>query len=826
VLSSWHEHHQGSGDVAIELPTGAGKTLVGGTIGEFRRRTSRERVAYLCPTRQLAGHTAKLLTSYGIPNVLLIGPAASWNAADRARYTGAQAVAVSVYHHVFNSNPALDDAQVLLLDDAHAAEQAVAGPWSVRIDRDDVAYHDVLSLLVDALDPLVVDRLRAENPEGRFQSYTYLASPLGISARVSELEAALETAATTGGISRSAMYALKQVRGRLDRCLVYVSRRSLLFRPLVTPTAVHAAFDAPRQRLYMSATLGAGGELERSFGRRRIGRIPAPKGWDKQGTGRRFYCFPEITTDLSRAPDEVPAWVRGLVAKHGRAIILTPDDRTANRIRETIVPAGVPVLGSEDVEDDLTVFTSKPRAVLLLTNRYDGIDLPNDDCRLVVIAGLPARGDLQERFLHSTLGALEVLEERMRARFVQGAGRATRNAKDYATVLVLGDELLNYITKQEVQAALYPEAQAELAFGYEESLNNSSDGLLEDLDEFTAQTAAWADANRSIVADRETHTIVPPLGTERLAKAAKHEVLAWQAVWQGEWDRALEAARLVLDALQGEPRVQRYAALWNYLASCWARRLADQTGDSDLRIQADRYFGAARAAGRGTTWLDHLAAPADDRSPTSQKPEIDEIDRTAIDAIAATFQRINRSFDATITAARSGLAGREAGAFEEGLVVLGRLCGATSEPESGGTAAPDAAWRFGECCWVSWEAKSEANPDGELAVNDVRQAGSHLRYMSQQHNQAIPTGSISFIVTPQATTHPTARAVAEAHLHQLRPQDVLDLFDRLVRAWRSIRSTGSSFGQTFAALRTEEALPSQWSLKLTSNPVAPQPDDQ
>ena len=40
-------------DVALQLPTGSGKTLVGLLIAEWRRRKYRERVVYLCPTRQL-----------------------------------------------------------------------------------------------------------------------------------------------------------------------------------------------------------------------------------------------------------------------------------------------------------------------------------------------------------------------------------------------------------------------------------------------------------------------------------------------------------------------------------------------------------------------------------------------------------------------------------------------------------------------------------------------------------------------------------------------------------------------------------------------------
>ena len=40
-------------DVALQLPTGSGKTLVGLLIAEWRRRKFNERVVYLCPTKQL-----------------------------------------------------------------------------------------------------------------------------------------------------------------------------------------------------------------------------------------------------------------------------------------------------------------------------------------------------------------------------------------------------------------------------------------------------------------------------------------------------------------------------------------------------------------------------------------------------------------------------------------------------------------------------------------------------------------------------------------------------------------------------------------------------
>lgn len=53
LLDKYHQSLLSKKDVAVELPTGSGKTLVGMLMGEYRRRALGERVAFLCPNKQL-----------------------------------------------------------------------------------------------------------------------------------------------------------------------------------------------------------------------------------------------------------------------------------------------------------------------------------------------------------------------------------------------------------------------------------------------------------------------------------------------------------------------------------------------------------------------------------------------------------------------------------------------------------------------------------------------------------------------------------------------------------------------------------------------------
>ncbi len=831
VLRAWHGEHIDKKDVAIELPTGAGKTLVGGLVADFLRRRDKKPVAYLCPNNLLARQTADKLNEYGVPTVLLIGNVASWNQGDRARYNMADAVAVSVYSHVFNSNPALNTAELLVLDDAHAAEGYVASPWKLEITRSThpSAYQDVVSALGGTLDPLVHARL-STNPDGSSDRTVYLASPVGVAANAQLIEQVLDTAVAGEKVSSSASHAWRYLRDHVDRCLVYVSARQLLVRPLIAPTLEHQAFDAPARRVYMSATLGSGGELERAFGRHAIKRIPIPKGWENQGTGRRFFAFPEFTSDLSADQDKTDAFVSALIAKEGRALVLSPDENTAEKFISKRIPAGHTVLRAAHVNDDLKPFTSVPAAALVLANRYDGIDLPGKDCRLVILDGLPIGSDLQEQFLHYSVGAVTVLQERVRARIMQGSGRATRNARDYATVLLLRADLISHLTNPDVQKAMHPEVQAELDFGLRNSMSDgtTSTDLLELLEKFDEHGPEWAAADASIAEERDGYQRVMPPGTDVLQSTVKYEVAAWEEIWTGQWDRALPAIREVLDRLTAAGTAKRYAALWHYLGFVTARRLATQTGNNTLNDTADGYYQAARQAARGTAWASTMTTPSE-QNITSPPPSLDPLDEIAMNALLARHDLADpQRFAREVTTVREGLedtADNEP--FEAALVMLGTLAGATESytyDDDKEQAKPDAVWVFSDVQWVIWEAKSRATEIGWIGPQNVQQAGGQLRTVQADRNTTAPGEAVCLLVSRKPNILPSARNVAEEHVFLVRPQKVLDVFDRVVRAWQKLRGRGVPAVDAAGAaeiFRSEGALPTQWLPALRDCPLRP-----
>ena len=296
VLRSYIGVHLAHPDIALQLPTGSGKTLVGLLIAEWRRRKYGERVLYLCPTRQLVNQVAHQASSkYGIDLHPFVGSRAQYDAGASADWQSAESIAVTTYSSLFNTNPFFSDSNLIILDDAHSAENYISSFWSLLIDRsnNEPAFTALAGVVGRILPPS--DRSRLAGTSGDAADYQWVEKlpTTAFQALVPEIVPLLDEHTSNTKLR----HPWSLLRDSLHACHLYISRRAILIRPLIPPSTLHSPFASAKQRIYMSATLGAGGDLERVTGRQPIHKIPVPLGWDKQGIGRRFFLFPKRSLD-------------------------------------------------------------------------------------------------------------------------------------------------------------------------------------------------------------------------------------------------------------------------------------------------------------------------------------------------------------------------------------------------------------------------------------------------------------------------------------------------------------------------------------------------
>jgi hypothetical protein len=515
-----------------------------------------------------------------------------------------------------------------------------------------------------------------------------------------------------------------------------------MIRPLIPPTWTHAPFNKAAQRVYMSATLGLGGDLECLTGRAKIKRLAIPEGWDRQGIGRRFFIFPS----KSLSDDEALQLRRSLMRQAKRSLVLAPSNEAAEAVRKDVTAnLQYPTFSADDLEGTKTPFTQSPQAVAIVANRYDGIDFPDDDCRLLFIEGLPRAANLQERFLMTRMGAQLLFSERVRTRVLQAVGRCTRGLNDYSAVVVTGEELPDYLTNPKRRSYFHPELQAELEFGIGQSTDVKVAAIKDNFRIFLDHQSEWEAANRQILEYRDRVTQKPYPVMDQLAEAVPFEIAYQRALWQGDFAVAFEHAREVLGVLD-DKELRGYRALWHYLAGSAAASAA-RDGENGMEAHAQEHFGYAKRAAMGIPWLVELARGAG--SVVSLKEQHDAVTMLQIERLEAQLASLgvlhNRAFTTREREIREGLNHPES--FETAQVKLGEHLGFISGKRES-DASPDPWWMIGSLCIV-FEDHANAKPTGAIIdATKARQAASHPDWVKKNVPGAADAEVLAVLVSP------------------------------------------------------------------------------
>ncbi|TBA94440.1 DEAD/DEAH box helicase [Rhizobium ruizarguesonis] len=741
VLAQYQATAMSQADVAIKLPTGSGKTLVGTLIAEWRRRSRAERVVYICPTKQLVHQVVEEARSkYGMRDSIagFVGKKADFDPSDKGRYQSGEVIAVTTYGGFFNASTFFDEPNCLIFDDAHSAENYMAQHWTLDIERTThpALFSACANVLAQILSPFDAKRMRDGSQNIWDATWVDMVPSVSFSSIEQQFAAVVDEHVAHNDLR----WRWGEIRNHLNACRLYISANEINIRPLVPPTLRYKPFAAATQRIYMSATLGSGGDLERVTGVPRIHRLSVSDDYNALGVGRRFFIMP----GRSLGADEQHVLQCAAIDEAKRAVVLVPDFRTARTVETDIAQTiQIPIFSATQIEETKTPFLNSERAVAVLANRYDGMDFPDDQCRLLIMRGLPSAANLQEKFLVTRMGARALLADRIRTRFVQAVGRCTRSATDYSAVILLGEDLQTYVSKRETRVALHPELQAEITFGLEQS--GPTQDMIENLKLFYARGPEWRAADNEIRRLRGESIQVELPMLEQLRQASFYEVGYQYALWDGDHQGALEKARQVLTVLQ-DAELKGYRAFWNYLAGDSASRLAREGISGQDGIARD-YYSASSKATTGIHWLRQIAGLRPDEvsqaKPGATAAVLIERLELRLDELGT---RHDEKFAKVERGIIEGLGKDEASAFENAQKELGGLLGfSAGKIETAGS--PDPWWLADDDFAIVFEDYTEALKTSLLSVNKARQVASHPVWLRSHLGLAESTHIVPVLVS-------------------------------------------------------------------------------
>ena len=686
-------------DIAIELPTGGGKTLIGLLLAEHHLQAG-QRVAYLTGNNHLSDQVvdeARELPGFQVARFA----GGSYGAADLAAYNDAQSLGVMNYWVYFNSHPRVETADVLILDDAHLAEQPIAGMFSIRIDaRSDGALYDQICDLVLAHSNLYPSvELMRERSAGSTTAPELLAF-----SDLKHIAAPLMELLSQPGADDDRRYVLPRIRPSMHACGLLIGPSAIELRPYTPPAQTLQQMSRTTRRIYMSATLGTMDDLQRRLGVRPPVPLQTTASQHERLGDRAIIINP---TDAPALSEELLDFVLRQAHRAGRVAWLCASHDEADRLEAKLVERRLVTYRLRSGGDDRvqTRWAADATGHLVTAGRFDGMDFADSMCRLVVLPSLPAASTEFERFVMAYLGDATYMRHRVGQRVTQALGRANRTADDWAMYIAAGPEFSTMLAGSAVQAEIPASIRAELAVALAR-IEGSWEAAEADAARFWDEHDGAAPPPAPAPSGDSTDQPAPRRRPGRAASAAASsgsatdEVTAVTRMWLGDYLEAAAHATAASDALTAVDQPE-HAAFWKYVAA-QAQWQGDVPG---LAIESLR---AAVSATQNTAWFVRLRRVL--ASLTAQQlREDDEQPWASWDEWLRTSGRTRAERAvAGLATAWSGTHDQQAAALE----TVGRLTGAaTSRPV--GNAVTDAIWNFVSGRTVErrlWEVKT-GNPD-------------------------------------------------------------------------------------------------------------------
>jgi len=458
ILEEWYENHKKDKDLIIKLNTGQGKTLIGLLILQSRLNNREGPCLYICPNKYLVDQTRKEAQKFGIK-------CCTFTSKDiPEEFLNSKAILITHVQKVFNGKTVfgLDNQSVethsIILDDSHSCIESIQQAFTINIGREHKLYDKILRLFEEELKEQGQGTF-LEVEDGEYGSIL----PVSYWAWDSKSEQVLKLLHDHKH-EKEIMFTWPLIKDKIYNCQCFISGRQIEISTHFNPIHKFKVFENASQRILMSATTQndsffiKGLSLERKS-------IENPLTYlNKRWFGEKMILIPSLINEKLDPNFIITKFCKFKKLSFGVAVLVPSykkakhyknlDARIAKRddIHQVIQD-----LKNED-------FSSNP---IVMVNRYDGIDLPDNACRILIIDSLPYSELLSEKHEESCRPNSEIISTKIAQKIEQGLGRSVRGEKDYSVIILIRGNLVRFVKSRKTQRFFSPQTKKQIEIGLE-----------------------------------------------------------------------------------------------------------------------------------------------------------------------------------------------------------------------------------------------------------------------------------------------------------------------------------------------------------------------
>ena len=693
-------------DNVIKLNVGSGKMVVGLVILQTALNRGQGPAVFVCPNNQLLTQVLAEAAQLGL------------NIAEDPRdpsVRAGEAILVINIQTLFNSRSKFGVNEIkipigtVIIDDAHACVATVQEQFRISVPNTHTVYAQLVTMFRDSLyqqNPARLLSIKDGDPQAAIEVPFWDWQ----SQQVRLLEILHENRN-----SDSLEWSFPLLQEVLPVCRCVITGGRLEIEPQFPPTDIIYAFDDAIRRIYMTATLADDSVLVTHFGAKADELAEPIVPTSPQIMGERMILMPQdINPDINL--EMMKDMLVDLAIQHN-VIVIIPGGKG----KFFWEPYAQEMPLGDDVADVVEKLREGHVGLVVFSNRYDGIDLPGNACRVLAIFDLPEVSSLVEAQNRNALTEAQPMLRRQIERIEQGMGRGVRSNDDYCVVILGGADLTRRIKSVEGRNLLTPPTRAQMDVAAQLARQLVNAGIPEIrtvIDSALSRDPGWVNAIRSAAAsaqpDNDLH--LDPLSVAmRQAFDARRE------------NNNPSAALILQDAAnsQTDPKLK-----------AWLDIRRAEAINVDNPEDAQRLVAAARGRNRS------LISPVAGRDYLRLEP--------ATQTQAETLQSFHhgRFIDPTsrILTAKSVCEDlifdeNRTREFETALDLFGLMIGTKAQmPETEIGDGPDNmwAWNLPQSYFVI-EAKSGTRSDNGISRADMGQMDQSLRWFANTYiGQAAP----------------------------------------------------------------------------------------
>ncbi|WP_461633557.1 DEAD/DEAH box helicase family protein [Labilibaculum euxinus] len=458
ILNEWYDTKLNEKDLIIKLHTGEGKTLIGLLILLSKINSNSGSCLFICPNKYLVQQVRQDAKKFGIPYCTIGEDNSLPN-----DFIDGKKILITHVQKVFNGktifglNNDYVPVENIILDDSHACIDSIKDTFTINLKREHSIYKEIFELFRDAL-PEQGEGTFLEMQTGDYNSFLPIPywSWIDKSAEILQILSNYKDEVEI-------MFSWPFIKDNIKNCQAFISGQNIEITPIHIPIEKFSSFNNASQRILMSATT-----QDDSFFIKGLGfnfeAIKSPLTNPTQlWSGEKMIVIPSLVDETLDRLTMVNILGEPSNKSYGIVSLVSSFNKT-----DRYYKLGSLVPNSQEIPAVIDQLKKgKFEKTVVFANRYDGIDLPDETCRILIFDGKPFFFSLSERYEESNRNGSDSINIKIAQKIEQGLGRSVRGEKDYCLILLIGADLIKFIKSSRTNKYFSPQTKKQIEIGLE-----------------------------------------------------------------------------------------------------------------------------------------------------------------------------------------------------------------------------------------------------------------------------------------------------------------------------------------------------------------------